>query len=196
MRGFAEASYEMTQGAMTPESQADSKLLVIFNMHPHPNQEKSAAEGRPIFEDKVYVTIIVPGDKESIVHRPAWEKDFQRFPRQYAAFKNNAAETVIGTPLKLMTWLSASQIKELEYFHIRTVEHLAEVSENVQAKMHGLHGLKKHAQDFLRASKDAAPMVEMRTELEKRDSQIEALQKQLNELGAQLTEQAKAKKDK
>lgn len=198
MRGFAEASYEMTEGAMSSENEADKKLFVVFNYHPHPNSQKSAEAGRPIFEDKVYVMIMVPGDKESIVHRPAWEKDFQRFPRQYAAFKNKESNAIVGTPLKMVPWLTSSQVKELEYFNIMTVEHLATVNENVSSKMHGLFGLKQKAQDFLRAAESAAPLTEMRAELEKRDSQISALQQQLTELAARTekAEKVQAVKEK
>lgn len=195
MPRFAEASYEMTEGAMTERNSADAKLHVQFSLYPHPNSEKSAREGRPIFEDRLYVMIMVPGDKESIVHRPAYERDIQRFPRQYAAFKSRQGEAVIGTPLNMVPWLTGSQVKELEYFNVRTVEQLADVTDNLAAKMHGLQSLKRQAQDFLKAAKEAAPLVELRAELDKRDSQIEALQRQLAELGSKLEKQ-ETKKEK
>jgi hypothetical protein len=181
---FSEATYDMTESAMGTVSQADARLLVSFGLYPHPNQEKSANEGRPIYEDRVYVMIIVPGDKDSVVHRPAEPKDFQRFPKQYAAFQQNQTDAVVGTPLKMVTWLSASQKKELEDFNVRTVEHLADVNENMAAKMPGLFGLKKLAQDFMRAAREAAPLTAMRSELEKRDSEIEMLKKQVSDLAA------------
>lgn len=185
---YAEATMEMTSGAFQNENEADRRLLVQFNLHPHLNQEKTAQEGRPIYEDREYIMIIVPGDKDSIVHRPAWTKDFTRFPRQYAAFKSKNEDVVVGTPLKLVPWLSSSQIKELDYFNIKTVEHLADVNDNVGTKFHGLQGLKKQAKDFLAAAAGAAPMVAMRTQLEQRDAQIAALQKQMEELAKLVKE--------
>jgi hypothetical protein len=192
---YAEATMEMTSGAFQSENEADRRLLVQFNMHPHLNQEKSATAGRPIYEDREYIMIIVPGDKDSIVHRPAWEKDFGRFPRQYAAFKSKNESAVVGTPLKLVPWLSSSQIKELEYFNIKTVEHLADVGDNVGTKFHGLQGLKKQAKDFLQAAAGAAPLIEMRTQLEQRDGQIAALTEQMKKLSALVEKQSKDKKE-
>lgn len=191
MRGFAEADYEMTSAAFSTTNQHDDRLMVSFSLHPRIDNEESSKQGRPIYKDTVYIMIIVPGDKDSIVHRPAYERDFQRFPKQYAAFKNKNENSVVGTPLKLVPWLSSSQIKELDYFNVRTVEQLAEVNDGLATKFHGLQGLKQKAKDFLVAAKDAAPIVEMRSQLEKRDSEIQALQKQLEALAAKVEKKEK-----
>lgn len=191
---FAEASFEMTAGAFTKASDADKRLMVQFNFHPHLDQAASNEAGRPIYKDKVYIMIIVPGDKDSIVHRPANEMDFRRFPEQYQHFKNKDTEAIVGTPLSLVPWLTSSQIKELDYFNIKTVEHLANVNDGLGTKFHGLQTLKKRAQDFMAAATNAAPLTEMRTQLEQRDSQIEALQKQLGELAARVEKSEKEKK--
>lgn len=183
---FAEADYEMTAGAFATEDEADKRLMVQFNHHPHLDQDASAKEGRPIYKDRVYVMIIVPGDKDSIVHRPAYEADFRRFPRQYAAFKNKDQQAVEGTPLRLVPWLTASQIKELAYFNVITVEQLADVSDNLAPNFHGLQKFKRMASDMLKAAKEAAPLTEMRSQLEQRDSQIAALQQQVSELAKKL----------
>ncbi len=196
MRGFAEASYEMTEGAMQPDAEADRKLMVQFGYHPKLDREASTREGRPIYKDTVYVMIIVPGDKESIIHRPAWEQDYARFPKQWALFKNKDQEQLVGTPLKMVPWLSAAQVKELEYFNVRTVEHLAEVNENIVGRVHGMHGLKRQAQDFIKAATEAAPLIEMRAELEARDKDMAAMKQQVQELAAALEKERDAKKVK
>ncbi len=194
---YSEASYEMTQGAFSSENEADKRLLVHFNLFPHLNQEKSNSAGRPIYEDKVYVTIIVPGDKDSVVHREAWEKDFKRFPRQYQNFLNKDSEAVVGTPLKLVPWLTSSQIKELEYFNLKTVEHLATVNDGVASKFHGLQALKQRANDFLEAAHKAAPMLEMRKVIEDKDAQLASMQKQLDELAKMVAkDKQESKKEK
>lgn len=194
---FAEADYEMTASAFTSQSDADKRLLVQFNYHPHLDQAASTAEGRPIYKDRVYVLILVPGDKDSIVHRPAYETDFRRFPEQYKAFKNKDSEAIVGTPLKLVpSWLTASQVRELEYFNVRTVEHLATVNDNLAPNFHGLQALKRQAQEFVRAAKEAAPMAEMQSVLKERDNQIEALQNQLKDLATRMEAAEKVKKEK
>lgn len=188
-----EATYDMTHTAMADESQLDAKLYVRFHMHPHPNREKSTAEGRPIFEDRVYIMIMVPGDKESIVNRPAWDLDFRRFPKQHQAFLNKQDSRVVGTPLNALTWLSASQIKEMEYFNIVTVEQLAGVADAQAQKFMGLQGLKQRANDFLAAAKGNAPLLEMRKELDDRDALIAQLSKRLEALEAPPGEPLKKK---
>lgn len=182
-----EASLEMTAGAFQAESDADKRLLVIFSNYPHPNKEKSAAEGRPIYDERVYVMIMVPGDKESIVHRPAWQRDYDRFPKQYAKFmaKQNQ-ECATGTPLKMVPWLTITQVKELEYFNCYTLEQLAEMPDSNAIKFMQLQKLKQQAKDFLRAAKEAAPLTALRAEADEKASQLEAANRQIAELAKRL----------
>jgi hypothetical protein len=191
MRGLSEASYEMTEGAFNrgQSDKADEKLLVQFSLYPHPNKEKTAAEGRPVFDEKEYVMIMVPGDKESIVHRPAWEKDRQRFPRQYQAFRNKQDQAAVsGTPLRSVGFVTLGQIKELEYFNCYTVEQLANISDAHAGKFMGIQKLKQLANDYLTAAKETAPLTAMRAEMDKKDAQIasneEALKDQARRIKA------------
>ncbi len=172
---LAEADYGMTDAAFNRGDKSDERLLVQFSNYPHPDKEATAKEGRPIFKDTVYVMIMVPGDKESIVHRPAWEKDFQRFPRQYQAFQNKKSqESVAGTPLRAVGFITLGQIKELEYFNCYTVEQLANISDSNGGKFMGIQKLKQLANDYLTAAKETAPLTAMRSEMDKKDSQIAA----------------------
>jgi len=185
MRGFAEASYEMTDAALGDKN--DDKLLVKFGMFPKLNTEKSAQEGRPIYEEVLYVMIMIPGDKESIVHRPAWEPDYTRFPRQYAAFKNKQSqEHAAGTPLKVVSFLTQGQVRELEHFNCYTVEQLANLADAHTGKFMGLQKMKQHAQDYLQAAKETAPLTAMRAELDQRDAQLAAASEALKEQGARI----------
>lgn len=195
MYNLQEASYEMMQSAFDKPNDADRSLYVRFGLHPHPNTERSALEGRPIFDDREYIMIMVPGDKESVVHRPVWEQDKRRFAQQYAAFKNSQSqEAASGTPLKLMPWLTVGQIKELEYFNCTTVEHLALMPDSTAQKFMQINKYKQLAKDYLKAAEEAAPLVSMRAELDARDSQLEAANRQIQELAARLSNLEKAKK--
>lgn len=182
-----EASMELMQAAYQTSNEADKRLLVLFSYQPHQNREKTAKEGRPIFEDREYVMIMVPGDKESIVHRPASEMDINRFPAQYQKFKNKQSqETAAGTPLKLIPMLTASQIKELEYFNCYTVEQLAELPDGNAHKFQNGQSLKKLAKDYLATAKGMAPTVQLRKELSERDNQLAAANQQLAALAKRL----------
>lgn len=186
-----ESSYEMTAMAFDSnqgEFKGDENLRVQFSYGPVFDQAKSDKEGRPIFNDEVFVMIMVPGQTD-IVHRRAWEKDYKRFPKQYQAFLNNQdQDAASGTPLKLVTWLSGSQVKELEYFNVRTVEQLANMPDNTVGKFMALAQLKQRAKDFLEAANKAAPLIAMRAELEARDSKIEVMERQLAAMSRKIEE--------
>lgn len=188
MRGLSEASYEMTDAAFNRgQDKADEKLLVQFSMYPHPDKEATALEGRPIYKEMEYVMIMVPGDKESIVHRPAWEKDRTRFPRQYQAFRNKQSqESVAGTPLRMVGFVTLGQIKELEYFNCYTVEQLASISDAHAGKFMGIQKLKQLANDYLTAAKEAAPLTAIRSEIEKKQSELDAANNAINEQGKRI----------
>jgi len=192
-----EASYEMTAQAFDKQSSKDDeRLRVSFSTYPHINQDKSSQEGRPIYDDKVYVTIIVPGQQD-VVHRLAWRADFERFPRQYAAFKNKENQDhASGTPLKVVPWLTLAQVKELEYFNCYTLEQLANMPDSVASKFMGINGLKKLANDFVIAAKEAAPLTQMRAELDARDNALETANRQIAELGKRLEQLEKEAKKK
>lgn len=186
MHWLQEASYEMTHAAMAKTTD-DERLLVTFAMSPHIDQAESDKQGRPIYTEKEYVTIMVPGDKESIVNRPAWDKDRLRFPKQYAAFKNKQDQAAVsGTPLKLMPWLTLGQIKELEYFNCHTVEQLANMPDSHTIKFMALNKFKQLAKDYLQAAKEAAPLTAMRAEIDKKDSQLAAAMQQVQALAKRL----------
>jgi len=169
-----------------PAIRDDERLRVQFSTYPHINQEKSANEGRPIYDEKVYVTIIVPGQQD-IVHRLAWRADFERFPKQYAAFKNNQnQEYASGTPLKVVPWLALGQVKELEHFNCFTLEQLANMPDSVAGRFMAINKLKQLAKDHLTAAKEAAPLTAMRAELDSREERIQVMERQMAEMSATI----------
>jgi len=172
------------------QSNPDGRLRVVFGPFPHPNSDKSALEGRPIFDDILYITIYVPGERD-VVHRKAHERDFARFPFQYQAWMNKKNQDYAGgTPLKVVPWLTLGQVKELEYFNCYTVEQLANMPDSNIAKFHGVQKLKQNAKDFLQAAKDAAPLIQMRSEMDQKDSQISALNEQIKALTERMDKMA------
>lgn len=184
---MGEASMEMMDVIHQKQSEADKNLFVQFNLEPHQNMSKTAAEGRPIFEEREYIMIMVPGDKDSIVHRPAMERDKERFFDRYDRWKRKVGDqTATGTPLKLVPWLSSPQVKELEYFNVYTLEQLASISDNHAQKFMGIQALKQRAKDALQAAKDAAPLASIRAELEAKDNQLEAALQAIKEQGIRI----------
>jgi len=78
----------------------------------------------------------------------------------------------------------------LEYFNCYTVEQLANMPDSNIAKFHGVQKLKQNAKDFLQAAKDAAPLIQMRSEMDQKDSQISALNEQIKALTERMDKMA------
>ncbi len=186
---LAEAGFDTTDMALGEHNRyiGDDKLYVRFHTHPKQSKSKTAEAGRPIFVDTEYVTIMVPGDKTSIVSRPAYDRDKQRFAKQYAAFKNNQDDVLVGTPLEQWPGIKRSQVEEMKYFNIRTVEQLADLSDTHSQQFMGVNELKKRAQAFLAAAEDNAANEKLAAELAIRDDEITALKQAVEELKGLIT---------
>jgi len=167
----------------------DEKLAIRFFKKARQDMDKTKEAGRPIFVEAEFIQIMVPGDKSHAIVRPVSYGDRQRFARQYEAWtKHQVSETLVGTPLESWNQLSLAQVEEFRYFGVRTVEHLALLRDDVMLKMPGAVELKKKAVTFLDAAKEAAPLSQMQAALEKRDTEIAALQNALKEQGDALKE--------
>lgn len=164
----------------------DSKLMVRFWVEAHQDEAKSAAEGRPVFEDVDYIEIASPGDRSNIVQRPIEQDDIARFRRLYESWKaGQSTDGVVGTLLREVPWVSRSQVEELAYFKVRTVENLAALPDSALGSFGpGVGALRERAKAYLRDAKAQAPMAELNKRLEERDAQIAALREQVAELAA------------
>lgn len=175
----------------------DEKVYVKFYIRPVRDDEKSNAEGRPIYKDREYLEIRTPGNSTNIVNRPVSDMDKQRFRRQYAMFKSGMEEQTEGTPLHEVTWITRSQVEELVYLRILTIEQLAAVGDDVCTKIPGLFGLKKRAATYVENSKGAAPLLEMQRQLDELRSANAALQEAVKDQAntiQQMTAEKQAQK--
>jgi hypothetical protein len=182
-----EAMMQLAEMQSNPNAGSE-KLFVTFDLHPRVNEAKSTAEGRPVYDDTEYIRIIVPGDKQNEVHRPATEMDRRRYARQYADFKAGSREAQSGTPLKEWTAISASQAKELAHFHVYTVEQLANLSDANLQNIGPIRGLQAKARDFLEKAAGNAPLDKMRAEMTEKDNVIATMKQQMEAMGKRLDE--------
>jgi hypothetical protein len=159
----------------------DDANVALFKQHPLPNEARSRAEGRPIFDDMEIVEIRTPGSRDVKVF-PAtafshWEPDpetgglkkvsyAERFSRQYQQFKRRDLQTKSGTPLDYVPFLSEGKRSELRALNIYTVEALAAV-DGQELKNLGAGGRewKNAAMEYIAAGKAAAPNLQMEAEL-------------------------------
>lgn len=154
------------------QSEADKKLLVMFYRDVVKNEQKSTDAGRPIFDEIDLVKIITPGSRDSFVG-DATEAYQQRFPTQWARYKAGRDQSIgSGTPLEQLPWMSISQVAEFKAVGCHTVEQLVGMADSVSQRFMGHLQIKQRAQAYLDASKDAAPIMKLNAEIEKRDRQL------------------------
>lgn len=169
----------------------DRSIHARFYTVPELDKEASAEAGRPICKEVEFVEIIAAGNQNNIVRRSATDEDRARFSRQYEKFRAGNAEQLVGTPLTEVSWLSRTQVAELAYLNIRTLEHLANMSDTNCSKFAGLYDLKRKAVLAMEQAEGMAPVTKLQEENEKLSKQVEALTLQLKEL---LESQKSAKK--
>lgn len=160
---------------------------------------RSQQEGRPIFEDRDFVEILIPGDRRSQVHEPVTDDHKQRWPAEWKAYQEGREAPLEGTPLTSWPPITRARAEELAYFNVRTVEQLAEL-DDAKIMNIGMGGreLRGTAQKFLEvAAKGTAPLERMVTEnlrlrddLERANRAIAEQAEELQRLRAKLLEKA------
>lgn len=167
---------------------ADTRLAVNFYKKAVENPVKTEMEGRPIYEDRIFVRILVPGDNLSIIDTYAHEDHKKRFPVQWAHFMNKQGddESISGTPLSQWPLISTTQAEELRGMKFYTVEQVATASDQQITRIGMLTGMSPYtfrdkAKSFLNLAQESA-------EKDKRDAEIKALQEQNAKIKAESDE--------
>lgn len=192
--------YSMAQGAPLAEmpdyhlfqrhDAGDDSLFVQFYMGVCVDQEASDKAGRLIARDEEFCRIMIPGDKNNIIDRPASEHDKRRFPRQYEAFKAGVKEEdqVVGTRLRDWPLCSRGQVAEFEYLGVKTVEQLAELRDDVVSRVPGARDLKDIAKSWLGRAKSTAEAAQSVAERKALQSRITELENAIKEQGKVITQ--------
>ena len=162
--------------------QADRGVHGRFYIQPCEDRRASAEAGRAIFKDVEFIEIIASGNQNNIVRRKATEEDKMRFRRQYEMFQKGCEEQLVGTPLKEVAWLTRSQVEELAYLRLYTLEALANVSDDTCGKHAGLYEIKRRAQSALEQAEGMAPLTQLQEENAQLKKQLVSLQQQVKEL--------------
>jgi hypothetical protein len=161
--------------AMLPsdEGNADSRLAVTFYKRSVKQEDDSIAAGRPIFKEFDFVRICVPGDNLTEIDTYANDSHKARFPRQWAHYQNQVGneEKIIGTPVEQWTLISRSQAEELKGIKFRTVEDIANCSDQQLQRIGMIAGMSPHsfrekAKAFLNLANDSAEVAQREQELQ------------------------------
>ncbi len=165
--------YEIDHRTFQNVNLEDGKLYAVFFMDVTEDAAASQQAGRPIFKDTEFVRIVAPGDKTNVVCRPARQDDKARFAKQYAAFKRGDIEQVVGTPLKQWPAITRAMAEEFKHLGVLTVEHLADLRDDVKLRVPGAQDLSRRARAWLEATNGT-------------DSKLIKVQEENNELRARL----------
>ena len=179
---------------------ADSKLAVTFYKRSMKQEDESIAAGRPIFKEFDFVRICVPGDSLTEIDTYANESHKARFPRQWAYYQNQVGsdEKIVGTPVEQWTLISRSQAEELKGIKFRTVEDVANCSDQQLQRIGMIAGMSPHsfrekAKAFLNLANDSAEVAQREEELQalreenakikaETDAKLAAMQEQMSAL--------------
>lgn len=174
-----------------------------FYVHTMPNEQKSKAAGRPIYDEIEVCEISFPANKHTIGVFPAHDEygfreindEFgssrerityaMQFNDQYLKFKSGDAQSMGGTPLEELTFLTAGRRLELKALKIHTAEALAALdSSNLKMLGQGGRDLKNKAIAYLETAQRTATIAGVKEALAERDVEIAALREQVANLGA------------
>jgi hypothetical protein len=150
-----------------------------FYLHPVKMNKKSEEAGRDIYEDRVYILILSPGQTKSECRRPMQEQDKRLYPQAWADFQNgNQEPTVAGTPIEYLG-VSPARAKELRAVHIHTIEQMADCADTASRTVGmDFNTLKNRAKAYIGKS----------------SPELETLRKQVAELQAQIAALSAPKK--
>lgn len=194
MNDFARPQFDFgpNETVTTVNHGSDAGLYVEFRMDALQDHAKSTEEGRPIFTDTPFITIMFPGDKTKKIDRPVKLKDDidgpsdpRRFPRQWEQFKAQEEQSSEGLPIQQWSVLTKGQALELKAMGIHTVEQMAELPDSALTWL-GARALREQAINWI--SKAGAHKVEAKLTAEntRLKDQIDALTLQVKDLAARI----------
>ena len=178
---------------------ADSLLTVRFYRKPIEIKDETIAQGRPIFRDADWVTIMTPGDQLNIIDTVAQDRHKARFPVQWAQYQNKVGgeEVISGTPIDHWPLVSMSQAEELKGIKFHTVESIANCSDQQLQRIGMIAGMSPHAfrdkaRAFLNLAKDSAEIEARNAELAQLKEENAKIKAETDAKLAQMQEQMTA----
>lgn len=182
-------------------AEADKGLLVRFYIEAREDRAATKAEGRPIYKDCEIIDIKIPGNRSGGANRVATQRDLKRFPEHYRMFKarieSGEDEKKIGTPLEQYPAISRSQVEELKFFNVHTVENLADMTDATALGVRGWKMMKDAAVKWLEIAGNSAAAKELQEENEAKDQRIADLEAKLEGLlSGEIVAKTKSRKKK
>ncbi len=182
---------EFNHNDFSNTAEADKSLMVKFFYKNVQNKMESRKQNRPIFKEKLYIEIRVPGQRDAQACRPATHSDKNRFPLHLEAFEKRTEPPTEGMPLNEWTMITRSQAEEFSFLNVKTVEQLASMKDtNIQQFMNG-YKLRDQAVKWLETHNkegEDREKAELKAAVAKLTEQVEQLLAAGSPVAAPLTE--------
>jgi hypothetical protein len=174
------ADYNPDDFNASNQSKVDEGLLVRFYIKARQDQRETQKQGKPVFKDVDYIEIRVPGQRNWVA-RPVTQADMARFPRHWEAYKNRTGneEYLEGTLLAEWPLITRSQVEELSFANVKTVEQLVAMPDVNASQFMGINTLREKAKEWLARAKEGKAAAELEEKLAKRDDEIKELKEQV-----------------
>ncbi len=174
-------------GMVNYGSSDERKIILFYNKSVH-QPRASQEQGRPVYNDVVFVRIGDPGEmKLSMIDRPATEEDKRRWPRHWMQFQNNAKQVPDGTPVDMLFPEKPSIIGTLKAFGVHTIEQLSHLSaEGIATVGMGATEWVNRAKKYMERAEKGVGFHKLESELKARDTEIAVLKDNQARLQAQL----------
>jgi hypothetical protein len=161
------------------------KMAVFFHAVQVQNNFKTALEKRPIFEEKIFLKKLVPGDNTLTIDRPMREQDIEDFPVEWARYEQKKEAAVPGTPIEVWNVISETQKAEFKALNIFTIDQFAQLSDIAGNRIMGFNDLRDKARAFIAAAEDSQMFDKIRAETDKK---LQAQDVEMAELRAMISE--------
>jgi hypothetical protein len=193
-RDAALADLENEPGAVQRQTNRGMAIAKFFKGQVK-DEAKSAAQGRICYRDVDMIQIIIPGDKHNVVMRKIKPSDKVNYPKQYEAFRKMEEFVPEGTLIDNWPLLSRSQIEDMKYQGIFTVEQLANLPDDLLQRLGmGARRIRDNAIAFLEAAKTGAVPAKLVSENEALQRANDLLKTQVEDLARRLENLAAEKK--
>jgi len=161
------------------------KMAVFFHAVQVQNNFLTAQEKRPIFQERIFLKKLVPGDNTLTIDRPMREQDIEDYPVEWARFEQKKEATVAGTPIEVWNAISETQKAEFKALNIFTIDQFAQLADIAGNKIMGFNDLREKARTFIAASQDSEIFEKIRAET---DAKLQAQDVEMAELRAMIAE--------
>lgn len=161
------------------------KMAVFFHAVQVKNNFKTELEKRPIFEERIFLKKLVPGDSTLVVDRPMREADMEDYPIEWARFEQKKEQKADGTPIDAWIAINDTQKAEFKALHIFTIDQFAKLPDSAGNKIMGFNDLRAKARAFIGAAQDSQMMDRIRAET---DEKLKAQEVEMSELRAMIAE--------